>query len=146
MSQAAARDATPVSPVPGQYTFAGFRLDLFSRQLYRENVHVPISAKAFDTLLALVRRSGQLVTKDELIAEVWPDTFVSEDSLTQNISALRRILEDDAAQPRFIATVARRGYRFVAPVGSEPVAPAEVSDPPRRILASSTTHAREESG
>jgi DNA-binding winged helix-turn-helix (wHTH) protein/Tol biopolymer transport system component len=130
MAEATARSVPPVSPVSGQYVFAEFRIDLFSRQLYRENVHVPITAKAFETLIALVRRQGQLVTKDELISEVWPDTFVSEDSLTQNISALRRILEDDAAQPRFIATVARRGYRFVAPVTTEVRSPAGPASAP----------------
>src|SRR6187551_2217474 len=105
------RESGPVSRSPAQYVFAEFRLDAVSRHLYRKDVHVPITTKAFETLLVLVQRHGQVVTKDELISGVWPDTFVSEVSLTQNISALRRILEDDAAQPRFIATVARRGYR-----------------------------------
>src|SRR6476646_2085673 len=102
-----------------RYLFDRYTLELSSRQLSRENVNVPLSAKCFDTLVALVRRKGELASKDELISEVWPDTFVSEDSLTQSISMLRRILEDDPAQPRFIATVARRGYRFIAPIREE---------------------------
>jgi eukaryotic-like serine/threonine-protein kinase len=113
-------DALPIEtghvPLPDRFAFGEFQLDVHSRQLFRNGVRVPISAKAADTLYALVRRRGETASKDELISEVWPDTFVSEDSLTQNISSLRRLLEDDAAQPRFIATVARVGYRFVAPV------------------------------
>lgn len=157
-------DATTEGPSPSPagatvgYRFDDFRLDLSTRQLFRQDVHVPVSAKAFDTLLALVRRNGEVVAKEELIGEVWPDTFVSDDSLTQNISALRRILQDDPAQPRFIATVARRGYRFIAPVSTatdmrgvaEPStvvattqptssasasAPAPVPDPPSEVPA-----------
>ena len=91
-------------------------MDLGSRQLFRETELVPLTARVFDTLLVLVRNRGLLVAKEELMREVWPGAFVSEDSLTQNISVLRRTLGDDASQPRFIATVARRGYQFVANV------------------------------
>src|SRR3990172_8100938 len=110
------RHASTAPASPARYTFAGFRVEIASRQLFRENVRIPLADKAFETLVALARRTGEVVTKDELISEVWPDTFVSEDSLTQNISGLRRVLEDDPTKPRFIATVARRGYRFIAPV------------------------------
>ena len=61
-------------------------------------------------------RHGQLVTKDELLQLVWPDTFVEENNLAQNISALRRVLGDGTGGERFIETVPKRGYRFVAPV------------------------------
>ena len=104
---------------PTGYAFGPFRLELPSRQLYRGADILPLTGKAFDTLLLLVRRHGQLVEKDELLSHVWPDTHVTEDSLTQSISVLRRTLGEDAAQPRFIATVPRRGYRFVAPVTVE---------------------------
>lgn len=118
MSEGTQPDTSPTARAPDerQYAFGPFRVDTASRHLFRENVRVPLTDKAFETLVWLVRKQGEVVTKDELIREIWPDTFVSEDSLTQNISALRRTLEDDPAQPRFIATVARRGYRFVAPV------------------------------
>lgn len=107
---------------PARFVFGDFRLELATRQLYRADVHIPITTKAIETLLALVRRKGDVVSKDELISEVWPDTFVSEDSLTQNISTLRRVLEDDPVHPKYIATVARRGYRFIAEVttGGQP--------------------------
>jgi len=116
-----------------RYLFDRYTLELSSRQLSREKVNVPLSAKCFDTLVALVRRRGELASKDELISEVWPDTFVSEDSLTQSISMLRRILEDDPAQPRFIATVARRGYRFIAPIREE--------DPESEMFSPAERHA-----
>jgi Tol biopolymer transport system component/DNA-binding winged helix-turn-helix (wHTH) protein len=105
------------------YTFANFRLDLATHQLLRDGQEIPLGVKAFDTLVALIRHHPRVVTKDELIKWVWPDSFVSEDSLTHTVSALRRALGDDPAQPRFITTVARRGYRFLAPV--IPFAPAE---------------------
>src|SRR5687768_1374487 len=72
--------------------------------------------KAFDILLYLVRRAGVVVEKDELMSSIWPDTIVEENNLTQNISALRRILGEKHRENRFIATVPGRGYKFVAPV------------------------------
>ena len=77
--------------------------------------------------MLLVRHHERIVPKDELLSTVWPDSFVSEDSLTQTISALRRALGDDPAQPKFIATIARRGYRFIAPVTEVPSAPGEAT-------------------
>jgi eukaryotic-like serine/threonine-protein kinase len=132
-----------------RYVFRDFRIEVGAKQLFRLNVHVPLAAKAFDTLLALVRKHGEVVTKDELISEVWPDTFVSEDSLTQNISALRRILEDDPAQPRFIATVSRRGYQFVAPVATQDEAAAASADngsSPSEVPSHATTSSSEMAG
>ena len=99
-----------------EFAFGPFRMDVASRRLFRDAELVPLTARVFDTLLLLVRNRGLLVPKEELIRQVWPGAFVSEDSLTQNISVLRRTLGDDASQPRYIATVARRGYRFVAEV------------------------------
>jgi DNA-binding winged helix-turn-helix (wHTH) protein len=123
--------------------FEDFYLELNTRQLFRNHVHVPISAKAADTLYALVRRQGEIATKDELISEIWPDTFVSEDSLTQNISSLRRLLEDDPAKPRFIATIARRGYRFIAPVTLEAGGPLEAPSASNRQEYAGSTEAPE---
>ena len=98
------------------YVFEGFRIDLATFELARDDQILAITPKAFDTLLMLVQNRNRAVGKDELMKAVWPDAFVSEDSLTQSVSVLRRALGDDPAHPRFIVTVARRGYRFVAPV------------------------------
>ena len=97
------------------YTFGAFRLDPVGKILFRGNDPAPLTPKAVETLLVLVERHGQVVTKDELIRIVWPDTFVEENNLAQNISLLRRVLGDNGG-PQFIETVPKRGYRFVGPV------------------------------
>ena len=98
------------------YTFGPFRLEVATRTLSREGEPVTLTSKAFDTLLVLLRHRDRVVEKEELVKFVWPDTFVSDDSLTHSVSVLRRALGDDSAQPVYIATVPRRGYRFLAPV------------------------------
>lgn len=98
------------------FEFAPFRLDAERRALMRGDSEIPLSRKAFDTLLALVEEQGKLVTKEALIRRVWPDSFVEENSLNQSISALRKALGDQAGEPKYIETVSGRGYRFVAPV------------------------------
>lgn len=96
------------------FQFGDFLLIPRERLLLRENQPVALTGKAFDLLLALVRRSGQLVSKDELLQEVWPDRFVEEVNLSVNISAVRKALAPgDAA---LIQTVSKCGYRFVQPV------------------------------
>ena len=102
------------------YSFGRYRLDVSGRQLLREGAPVQLPAKAFETLLLLVANHERAVTKDELMKAVWPDTFVSEDSLTQSISTLRRALAD----AEMIATIPRRGYRFIVPVTEDTDAPA----------------------
>jgi pimeloyl-ACP methyl ester carboxylesterase len=96
------------------YDFAGFRIDATERQLLSGSGSVPLTPKAFDTLLFLVEHSGRLVSRDELLAAVWPDTFVGENTLAQNISTLRKVLASDEAP--LIETIPRRGYRFLAEV------------------------------
>lgn len=102
--------------MPRAYEFGPYRLEVDLRQLLRDDEVMALTPKAFDTLLALVRRRDRVVDKDELMKIVWPDSFVSEDSLTQSISVLRRVLGDVTNQPQFILTIPRRGYRFNAPV------------------------------
>lgn len=107
------------SRVREAYEFGPFRLDATERVLARDGENVRLTPKEFETLLALVRNSGHLMTKGELLKEVWPDTFVEEATLAQNIFTLRKALGrgaqgDDA--PQYIETVPRRGYRFVAGV------------------------------
>lgn len=101
---------------PKVYEFNGFRLEeAQSRLLYKEQP-VPLKPKVLDLLLYLIQRRGQLVAKEELMREVWPDAIVEENNLTVSMSVLRKVLGEDRENPRFIETVPRRGYRFVAQV------------------------------
>jgi TolB-like protein/DNA-binding winged helix-turn-helix (wHTH) protein len=95
------------------YEFGPFRLEPAERKLLHGNEIVVLTPKAFDTLVLLVRNSGHLLEKDELIRALWPDSFVEEGNLTNNISLLRKALGDD---PAYIETVPKRGYRFVGAV------------------------------
>jgi DNA-binding winged helix-turn-helix (wHTH) protein/TolB-like protein/thioredoxin-like negative regulator of GroEL len=96
--------------------FGPFRLDAAERQLLRGETPVPLTAKAFDVLLLLVENADRTVSKEEFMETVWSGTVVEESNLTDNVSTLRQTLGDDAREPRYIRTVPRRGYRFVAPV------------------------------
>ena len=110
------------------YEFGPFRLDPVERKLMRGKETVPLTPKAFDTLLLLVRNSGHLLEKDDLIRMLWPDTFVEEGSLSNNIFLLRKVLGGD---PAFIETVPRRGYRFVGALRQFPhAAPAHLEELP----------------
>lgn len=101
---------------PHIYEFGEYRLDAEKRLLWREDQTVVLMPKAFDVLLLLVSRHGQVVTKDFLMTNVWPDTIVEENSLNVNVSALRRIFGEKPREHRFIATVPGIGYQFVADV------------------------------
>jgi len=98
------------------YEFGPFRLDPRERLLWRQGESLPLTPKAFDTLLALVRNSGHLMLKDELMKAVWPDSFVEEVNLSQNISLLRKTLGDTTQDSRYIVTVPGKGYRFVGEI------------------------------
>ena len=98
------------------YEFGPFRLDAQERLLLRDREIVPLTPKAFDMLLALVENSGRLLGKQELMQRLWPDSFVEEGSLAQNVSLLRRALGENLEGEKFIETVPRRGYRFIASV------------------------------
>ena len=98
------------------YRFGPFVLDPASRSLVREEQPVPITTKVFETLVVLVENRGRVVTKDELLLRLWPDTTVEEANLAQNISTLRKALEDNPKDHRYIATIPGRGYSFVADV------------------------------
>jgi DNA-binding winged helix-turn-helix (wHTH) protein/tetratricopeptide (TPR) repeat protein len=100
------------------FQFGPFRLDPDDKTLRVGGRPVPLTPKAFDTLLALVAHSGRLVTKDDLMQQVWPGTFVEEATLAQNISVLRKALGDSSEGIRYIETVPKRGYRFIATVES----------------------------
>jgi DNA-binding winged helix-turn-helix (wHTH) protein/TolB-like protein/Flp pilus assembly protein TadD len=98
------------------YVFDQFMLAPEERLLWRDGKPVALTPKTFDLLVVLVTNSGHLVGKDELLQKVWPDSFVEEVNLSVNISSLRKALGDDQALTRFIETVPKRGYRFIAPV------------------------------
>jgi DNA-binding winged helix-turn-helix (wHTH) protein/tetratricopeptide (TPR) repeat protein len=98
------------------YEFGPYRLDPAKRVLSRNGETISLRPKATEILMMLVMHAGELVEKDELLNEVWPNTFVEEANLTQNIFKLRRALGHERSGPKYIETVARRGYRFVASV------------------------------
>jgi DNA-binding winged helix-turn-helix (wHTH) protein len=101
------------------YQFGRFHLNRAERVLLRDGELVSLTPKVFDILLTLVENSGHVVSKEDLMKRVWPDTFVEEGNLTQNISLLRKALGETPGGVQFIETVPRRGYRFVAET-SEP--------------------------
>jgi adenylate cyclase len=124
---------------PLSYGFGSFRLDPAEKVLYERDQPVPLTPKAVETLLALVERHGRLVTKEELLRMVWPDTIVEENNIAQNISMLRRVLGEGAPGRPLIETVPKRGYRFVGSVEerSESAQLAEAPAPggPARVAA-----------
>lgn len=101
------------------YEFGPFHIDTGERVLYRASEMIPVTPKAVDTLLALVANSERVLEKDELMKMVWPDTFVEEGALAKNISALRKALGSGADDSQYIATIPKRGYRFVALVTAD---------------------------
>lgn len=98
------------------YEFGPFRIDPAERLLLRDGKELKLFPKDFDTLLLLVKNSGHVMEKDELLKEVWPDTIVEEGSLAQNVSRLRKALGEGSKEGHYIETVPKRGYRFVAEV------------------------------
>jgi DNA-binding winged helix-turn-helix (wHTH) protein/Tfp pilus assembly protein PilF len=99
-------------PVPHYYEFDNFRLDLNRRLLLRDGEPVRLKSKAFEMLLVLIERRGQVLEKDELMQAVWPGTIVEENNLTVNMSALRKALGETPAEHRYVVTIPGRGYRF----------------------------------
>jgi DNA-binding winged helix-turn-helix (wHTH) protein len=100
----------------GSFRFDRFTLDPADRQLRSGGAPVELNARYFDALALLVGEAGRLVPKDRFLGEVWRGVPVTDEALTQCIKTLRRQLDDDAANPRFIETVPKHGYRFIAPV------------------------------
>ena len=117
------------------YDFGGFRLDTGERALIRDGQVVPLTPKAFETLVVLLRNSGHVVEKDELLKQVWPDTFVEEGVLAVNVAAIRKALSEGEESRSYIETVPRRGYRFMGEVhvlGKPPEVEAVVQKSERR--------------
>lgn len=101
------------------YRFGSYHLDEVERSLLRNGVTVPLTPKVFDILLLLVKNAGRVVTKDYLLQNVWPNTFVEEANLSVNVATLRKALGDGAGEFEYIETLPKRGYRFVANVTCE---------------------------
>ena len=114
------------------FEFGLFRLDAVGCILFRGKDVVPLSPKATRTLLMLVENAGQVVSKEEILQKVWPDTFVGDSSLTRTIFDLRKALSTPSGEQKYIATVSKRGYRFVASVRE--ASESERSLTPRRIM------------
>ncbi len=122
------------------YEFGPFRLNATERLLQRGSESVPLTPKVFDTLLVLIENNGHVLEKNELMEQLWPDSFVEESSLTQNISLLRRALTEGDNESNYIETIPKRGYRFNADVKERdelsngnaivPANPSHVSDQP----------------
>jgi DNA-binding winged helix-turn-helix (wHTH) protein/TolB-like protein/Tfp pilus assembly protein PilF len=108
------------------YSFGSYALDPSKRLVLRDGEKVPLTPKAFDVLCLLVEHRGVVVSKDRLLAAVWPDTVVEESNLAFQISLVRKALGDRSEDPRFIATVPGQGYQFVAPV--------ELLTPPSEVI------------
>src|SRR5688572_2172196 len=113
---------------PQPVEFGPFSLDRVERVLRRQGQPVPLRPKDFDMLLVLVENNGRIVEKEELLKQVWPDTFVEEANLSHHIFTLRKALGDGDEEARYIETIPRRGYRFVAPVTGASEA-ASISEP-----------------
>jgi len=117
------------------YAFGPFVLDPARRLLLRDGQPIPLTPKAFDTLIILVERRAQVMSKDDLLQLLWPDVVVEESNLSQQISHLRKALDDEATEPRYIATLPKRGYRFVSPVTQKESAARERIVPWLRIAS-----------
>ena len=115
-------------PTAASYKFGPFLVDGGAYRLLRDGQNIPLSPKIIDLLLFLAARPSVLVSKDDLFRALWPDVAVTDNALTQAVSELRQALGDDPANPTFVQTVARRGYRFIAPV--EAVVPASAAVTP----------------
>jgi DNA-binding winged helix-turn-helix (wHTH) protein len=102
--------------VPRAFSFGPFRIVQHARLVERDGAPMPLGSRAFDLLCVLLSRAGEVVSKGELMAKVWPDLTVEQGSLRFNIAQLRRALGDGQGGERYVTTVHGRGYCFVAPV------------------------------
>jgi DNA-binding winged helix-turn-helix (wHTH) protein len=140
------------------FQFESFRLDIRERRLFRNGRVIPLRGKVFDTLCALVRHPGRLLRKHELMQAVWPDTVVEENNLEHNLCVLRKLLGQSKRDKRFIETVPRQGYRFVAMVNAldeqvvgqpgvpsfTPQAPFDTGYSEARVMPSATAYSTTE--
>lgn len=123
------------------YEFSGFRLEEAQQRLLYNGQPVALKPKILDLLRYLIQSRGQLIAKDDLMREVWPDTIVEENNITVSMSILRKTLGEDRQKPRFIQTVPRRGYRFVAEVIELSTDPITVGDSHQVVTVSEAEEA-----
>ena len=121
-------NGVPESPGHRAYAFGSFVADTVTRRLWRDGHPVPITAKTFDVLAVLLEHRDRLVTKDELLDRVWPDTAVQENNLARQVSSLRRALGQRPDEADYVLTVPGQGYRFVANAQEIPELPAGLRD------------------
>ena len=98
------------------YRFGDFEVNPLTRTLKRKQAVIGLSRRSFDLLLYFVRNSGRILSKDELLKNIWPDTFVDENSLAKSISMLRKALDENPAESTLVLTIPGRGYQFASPV------------------------------
>jgi TolB-like protein/DNA-binding winged helix-turn-helix (wHTH) protein/Tfp pilus assembly protein PilF len=118
--------------VAGSYRFGVFEVDARRGEIRKQGLRIRLRGRPFDILLILLERPGELITREDLRARLWPaDTFVDFDhGLNTSVNRLREVLGDSADSPRYIETQPRKGYRFIAPVEATPVVPSEMPLPP----------------
>src|SRR5579859_1460906 len=109
--------------------FGTFRLDSLEQCLWREGARIALTPKVFAVLRHLVDHPGRLVTQDELLEAIWPETYVQPEILRKYILELRKVLGDDPKSPRFIETLPKRGYRFLAALEEAPQMPPPADTP-----------------
>ena len=114
------------------YKFGSFVIDETERRLRRGEESIRLTPKVFDTLMILVKGAGRLITKEVLIEELWPDSFIEEANLGVNIAALRKALGEQVGENQYIETISKRGYRFIAPV--EIIRQEHLDSRPQRTL------------
>lgn len=128
------------------YEFEPFRLDTEQHLLFHNNQPVSLAPKVFETLLLLVQRAGDVVEKNLIMSELWPDRYVEEANLTQNIFTLRKVLGESESKDQYIETVPKRGYRFVAPVKEIREEIDEATAKETREVRATTAHSQASDG
>jgi len=117
------------SDLQAAYEFGQFTLVPSQKRLLCDREAVPLAPKVFDTLVLLVENQGRLIQKEEFLKALWPNSVVEEQALAHNISQLRKVLQDPAEDPKFIETVPKRGYRFIASIRASGAPPAVLASP-----------------
>src|SRR5690242_11408408 len=104
-----------------------FRLDTANYCLWRGEERVPIAPKAFDVLRYLIEHADRLVTQEEILEALWPETYVNPEVVKKYVLGIRKVLGDQTSKPRFVATFPRRGYQFIAPIQEETAFPSRAA-------------------